>query len=64
MLTGDGARDVAAIRQAAGGGVDLAFDMVGHATDAGATLAAIDRAGAAQGLQCTVVAAEGERAWG
>ncbi len=139
VLTGDGARDVAAIREAAGGGVDLAFDMVGHATDAEATLAAlrslrrngrlvlmgsmqvalpipygemllnnwelignfmytradyltlvslvasgqlsldgidvttfpfaqleagIDRAGAAQGLQCTVVAAEGARAWG
>lgn len=138
-LTGDSARDVAAIREAAGGGVDLAFDMVGQATDANATLAtlrslrpngrlvlmgsmqvdlpipygemllnnwelignfmysradylalvslvasgqlsldgveltthpfvqleaAIDRAGAAQGLQCTVVSAEGERAWG
>lgn len=139
VLTGDGARDVAAIREAAGGGVDLAFDMVGHASDAGATLAAlrslrrngrlvlmgsmqvelpipygemllnnwelignfmytradylalvslvasgqlsldaldvtaypfaqleaaIDRAGEAQGLQCTVVEAEDERAWG
>ncbi|WP_206951264.1 zinc-binding dehydrogenase [Trinickia acidisoli] len=41
VLTGDGARDVAAIREAAGGGVDLAFDMVGHATDANATLAAL-----------------------
>lgn len=138
-LTGDSARDAAAIREAAGGGVDLAFDMVGHATDANATLAAlrslrrngrlvlmgsmqvelpipygemllnnwelignfmysradylalvalvasgqlsldavelatfpfaqleaaIDRAGAAQGLQCTVVSAESEGAWG
>jgi len=139
VLTGERAADVAAIREAAGGGVDLAFDMVGQATDANATLAAlrslrrngrlvlmgsmqvdlpipygemllnnwelignfmytradyltlvalaasgqlpldaidlttfpfaqleaaIDRAGAAQGLQCTVVAGEGERAWG
>ncbi|WP_116138827.1 zinc-binding dehydrogenase [Trinickia diaoshuihuensis] len=139
VLTGDGARDVGAIREAAGGGADLAFDMVGHATDAEATLAAlrslrrngrlvlmgsmetplpipygemlinnwalignfmytradylalvalvasgqlsldgvdiaayafsqletaIDRAGSAQGLQCTVVSNEGDRAWG
>jgi alcohol dehydrogenase len=139
LLTGDLARDVAAIREAAGGGADLAFDMVGQATEANATLAAlrslrrngrlvlmgsmqvelpipygemllnnwelignfmytradylmlvslvasgqlsldgvdvttypfaqletaIDRAGASQGLQCTVVSAEGERAWG
>ncbi|RKP43393.1 zinc-binding dehydrogenase [Trinickia fusca] len=139
VLTGDGVRDVAAIREAAGGGADLAFDMVGHAQEPNATLAAlrslrrngrlvlmgsmnvdlpitygemllnnwelighfmysradylalvslvasgqlsldvvelstypfaqleaaIDRAGAAQGLQCTVASAEGERAWG
>jgi alcohol dehydrogenase len=139
VLTGDDARDGVAIREAGGGGVDLAFDMVGHATDPQATLAtlrslrrngrlvlmgsmdvalpipyrdmllnnwelignfmysradylalvslvasgqlsldavelttypfaqleaAIDRAGAVQGLQCTVVSAEGERAWG
>ena len=139
VLTGDGARDVAAIREAAGGGADLAFDMVGHAQEPNATLAAlrslrrngrlvlmgsmdvdlpityremllnnwelighfmytsadylalvslvtsgqllldavelaaypfarleaaIDSAGAAQGLQCTVVSVEGERAWG
>lgn len=139
VLTGEGATDVAAIRQAAGGGADLAFDMVGHATDPNATLAAlrslrrngrlvlmgsmevalpipygemllnnwelignfmytradylalvalvasgqlsldaidivaypfsqleaaIDRAGQAQGLQCTVVTAEGERSSG
>jgi alcohol dehydrogenase len=139
VLTRDDARDVAAIREAAGGGADLAFDMVGHAREPNATLAAlnslrrngrlvlmgsmdvelpitygqmlrnnwevighfmyssadylalvslvrsgqlsldtvevtsypfarleeaIDRAGAAQGLQCTVVSAEGERAWG
>jgi alcohol dehydrogenase len=41
VLTGEGATDVAAIRQAAGGGADLAFDMVGHATDPNATLAAL-----------------------
>jgi alcohol dehydrogenase len=139
VLTGDDARDIAAIREAAVGGADLAFDMVGHAREPNATLAAlnslrrngrlvlmgsmdvelpitygqmlrnnwevighfmyssadylalvslvrsgqlsldvvevtsypfarleeaIDRAGAAQGLQCTVVSAEGERAWG
>jgi len=138
VLTGDSASDVAAIREAAGGGADLAFDMVGRASDADATLAAlrslrrngrlvlmgsmevplpipygemlinnwelignfmytradylalvalvasgqlslddvdiaayafaqlesaIDRAGSAQGLQCTVVSSEGERAW-
>lgn len=139
VLTRDGVRDVAAIREAAGGGADLAFDMVGHAQEPDATLAAlrslrrngrlvlmgsmdvdlpitysemlrnnwelignfmyshadylalvslvrsgqlpldavelttypfaqleaaIDRAGAAQGLGCTVVSAEGEGAWG
>ncbi|MGG1946302.1 zinc-binding dehydrogenase [Trinickia sp. NRRL B-1857] len=138
VLTGDAAGDVAAIREAAGGGADLAFDMVGHASDADATLAAlrslrrngrlvlmgsmevplpipygemlinnwelignfmytradylalvalvasgqlsldsvdiaayafaqlesaIDRAGSAQGLQCTVVSSEVERGW-
>ena len=139
VLTGDGARDVAAIRKAAGGGADLAFDMVGQAQEPNATLAAlrslrrngrlvlmgsmnvdlpiaygemllnnwelighfmysradylalvslaasgllpldavelttypfalleeaIDNAGAAQGLQCTIAGALGERAWG
>jgi alcohol dehydrogenase len=139
VLTGDVIRDVAAIREAAGGGADLAFDMVGHAREPNATLAAlrslrrngrlvlmgsmdvdlpipygemllnnwelignfmysradylalvslaasrqlpldavelsiypfarleeaIDRAGAAQGLQCTVASAEEEGAWG
>lgn len=41
VLSGDIARDTAAIREAAGGGADLAFDMVGRATDANATLAAL-----------------------
>ncbi|MEX3823218.1 zinc-binding dehydrogenase [Paraburkholderia sp. BR14262] len=40
-LSGEMARDVEAIRAAANGGADLAFDMVGHATDPGATLAAL-----------------------
>jgi alcohol dehydrogenase len=41
VLTGDSARDIAAIRAAAGGGADLAFDMVGHAQEPNATLAAL-----------------------
>jgi alcohol dehydrogenase len=41
VLSGDGAPDVAAIRTAAGGGADLAFDMVGNASDANATLATL-----------------------
>lgn len=41
VLSGDAARDAAAIRAASGGGVDLGFDMVGQATDANATLAAL-----------------------
>jgi alcohol dehydrogenase len=40
-LTGDTAADTAAIRAAAGGGVHLAFDMVGQAKDASSTLAAL-----------------------
>lgn len=40
-LGGDIARDSEAIRAAAGGAADLAFDMVGHATDPNATLAAL-----------------------
>jgi alcohol dehydrogenase len=40
-LSGDVAADAAAIRAAAGGGAHLAFDMVGQATDANATLAAL-----------------------
>ncbi|CAG9253939.1 hypothetical protein PUN4_2010012 [Paraburkholderia unamae] len=40
-LTGEAARDTEAIRAAANGAVDLAFDMVGHATDPNATLAAL-----------------------
>ncbi|MCX4163106.1 MULTISPECIES: zinc-binding dehydrogenase [Paraburkholderia] len=41
VLSGDAARDIAAIRTAAGGGADLAFDMVGQASDPHATLAAL-----------------------
>ena len=40
-LTGDAAADATAIRAAAGGGVDLAFDMVGQARDPHSTLAAL-----------------------
>ncbi|HEX7913291.1 MAG TPA: zinc-binding dehydrogenase [Paraburkholderia sp.] len=40
-LTGDSASDIAAIREAAHGGADLAFDMVGHAIEADATLVAL-----------------------
>ncbi|WP_408520787.1 zinc-binding dehydrogenase [Paraburkholderia sediminicola] len=41
VLSGDAAQDTAAIRAASGGGADLAFDMVGQATDANATLVAL-----------------------
>lgn len=41
VLTGDAVQDVKAIRDASGGGADLAFDMVGQAADANATLAAL-----------------------
>ncbi len=40
-LAGDVKADAAALREAAGGGAELAFDMVGQATDASATLAAL-----------------------
>lgn len=40
-LSGDAAADAAAIRAAAGGGVDLAFDMVGQARDPHSTLATL-----------------------
>lgn len=40
-LSGDNTRDVAAVREAAQGGADLAFDMVGNAIDADATLVAL-----------------------
>ncbi len=40
-LTGRIDTDVAALRSASGGGVDLAFDIVGRATDANATLASL-----------------------
>ncbi|MGU7768730.1 zinc-binding dehydrogenase [Burkholderia sp. MR1-5-21] len=41
VVTGDVARDVEAIRAAARGRVDLAFDMVGNARDPNMTLAAL-----------------------
>ncbi|MFM0503780.1 zinc-binding dehydrogenase [Paraburkholderia caffeinilytica] len=41
VLTGDALQDTAAIRAASGGGADLAFDMVGQAADANATLATL-----------------------
>ncbi|WP_434111738.1 zinc-binding dehydrogenase [Paraburkholderia caffeinilytica] len=41
VLSGDTGQDTAAIRAASGGGADLAFDMVGQAADANATLAAL-----------------------
>jgi len=40
-LSGDTKADAAALRQAAGGGADIAFDMVGGANDPGSTLAAL-----------------------
>ena len=40
-LKGDAAADAAAIREAAGGGADVAFDMVGNASDPRGTLAAL-----------------------
>ena len=40
-LEGDVVADAAAIRAAAGGGAEIAFDMVGNATDPRATLAAL-----------------------
>ncbi|WP_353191209.1 zinc-binding dehydrogenase [Pandoraea pnomenusa] len=41
VLSGDVARDTAAIRSVASGGIDLAFDMVGQATDPSSTLSAL-----------------------
>jgi alcohol dehydrogenase len=40
-LTGQVERDAAALREACGGGADLAFDMVGQARDPNATLSAL-----------------------
>lgn len=40
-LTGDTQVDAEALRRAAGGGAEIAFDMVGGATDAASTLAAL-----------------------
>jgi alcohol dehydrogenase len=42
ILSGDAQRDAAALRDAAGGGADMAFDMVGGATDPSSTLAALN----------------------
>ncbi|MCE4063386.1 zinc-binding dehydrogenase [Pandoraea sputorum] len=41
VLSGDAVRDAAAIRAVAPSGIDLAFDMVGQATDPASTLAAL-----------------------
>ena len=41
VLTGDFEADVAALRNASGGGAHMAFDMVGNAADPNATLAAL-----------------------
>ena len=41
VLAGDAAKDVANLRDAAGGAADLAFDMIGRATDPNATLAGL-----------------------
>ncbi len=40
-LAGDVAADAKAIREASGGGADIAFDMVGNAADPRSTLAAL-----------------------
>ena len=42
VLTGDAQADSATLRAAAGGGAHLAFDMVGQARDANATLASLE----------------------
>ena len=41
VLTGDLANDVPALREAAGGGANMVFDMIGEATDHNATLAGL-----------------------
>jgi alcohol dehydrogenase len=41
-LSGDVERDAASLRDAAGGGADIAFDMVGSSADPSSTLAALD----------------------
>lgn len=41
VLDGDAAKDTKALRSAAGGGADLAFDQVGNAKDPNSTLAAL-----------------------
>lgn len=42
MLSGDVQADAAALRDAAGGGAEIAFDMVGASADPGSTLAALN----------------------
>jgi alcohol dehydrogenase len=42
ILSGDTQKDAAALRDAAGSGADIAFDMVGGATDPNSTLAALN----------------------
>jgi alcohol dehydrogenase len=42
VLSGDVQKDAAALRDAAGGGAEMAFDMVGGAKDSGSTLAALN----------------------
>lgn len=46
VLTGDIQKDVGALRVAANGGAQMAFDMVGQARDPNATLAALRSCGA------------------
>jgi alcohol dehydrogenase len=42
ILSGDSQKDATALRDAAGGGADIAFDMIGGATDPNSTLAALN----------------------
>lgn len=42
VLSGDVQKDADALRDAAGGGAEIAFDMVGGATDSSSTLAALN----------------------
>jgi alcohol dehydrogenase len=42
ILSGEKEKDAAALREAASGGAEIAFDMVGAATDPSSTLAALN----------------------